>query len=122
LWFAALTGFREACLNTSCQGPPNSESKAETEKSSNVIIATNRLLWRSLVLVKVNKESWRFILLVYIDINMPQLKLPLLLSKLKERKELEEEKRGDIKKPLNGNDVSKKNISTLKKRNSPFIL
>jgi hypothetical protein len=42
--------------------------------------------------------------------------LPLLLSKLKERKELEEEKRGDIKKPLNGNDVSKRYLLILKKK------
>ncbi|KAI8879169.1 hypothetical protein K501DRAFT_336268 [Backusella circina FSU 941] len=83
LWFAALTGFREACLNTSCQGPP-SESTGERDKNCNIIVATNRLLWRCLVLVK----------------------LPLLLSKLKERKALEEEKRGDIKKPLNENDLN----------------
>lgn len=54
LWFAALTGLREAMLNTSCQGPPVEEkSKKDVEKGCNIVVATNRLLWKSLVLVKV---------------------------------------------------------------------
>ncbi|KAL0077897.1 hypothetical protein J3Q64DRAFT_1852157 [Phycomyces blakesleeanus] len=58
LWFTALTGLREASFGTSCQ-TQSFESKLEKntvdrkEKSCNNAIATNRLLWRSLVLVKL---------------------------------------------------------------------
>ncbi|RCI04923.1 mediator complex subunit [Rhizopus stolonifer] len=50
LWLTALTGLREASLNTSCQ-TPNMNEKQET--SCNAVVATNRLLWKSLVLVKL---------------------------------------------------------------------
>ncbi|KAI9022808.1 hypothetical protein CLU79DRAFT_750830 [Phycomyces nitens] len=57
LWFTALTGLREASFGTSCQTQAF-ESKLENkterkEKSCNNAIATNRLLWRSLLLVKL---------------------------------------------------------------------
>ncbi|ORE09371.1 hypothetical protein BCV72DRAFT_254833 [Rhizopus microsporus var. microsporus] len=67
LWFTALTGLREAMLNTSCQGPPVEEkNKEDVEKGCSIVVATNRLLWKSLVLVK----------------------LPAIISKLQERKKL----------------------------------
>ncbi|KAI8643265.1 hypothetical protein BD408DRAFT_385911 [Parasitella parasitica] len=69
LWLTALTGLREASLNTSCQSLPSAEnivsSKEEQAKSCNGVVATNRLLWKSLVLVK----------------------LPYLLSKLQSKKQ-----------------------------------
>ncbi|KAG0167921.1 mediator complex subunit [Apophysomyces sp. BC1015] len=68
LWFTALTGLREASLGTSCQGQPlnkSNQNEGQQEKGCNNIVATNRLLWRSLVLVK----------------------LPYLIQKLQERKQ-----------------------------------
>jgi hypothetical protein len=65
LWLTALTGLREASLNTSCQSLPPAEnaistssspSKDEQEKSCNALVATNRLLWKSLVLVRVKSN------------------------------------------------------------------
>ncbi|KAI8371216.1 hypothetical protein EDC96DRAFT_85724 [Choanephora cucurbitarum] len=50
LWLTALTGLREASLNTSCQSVDVNEKQ---EKSCLSIVATNRLLWKSLVLVKL---------------------------------------------------------------------
>lgn len=64
LWLTALTGLREASLNTSCQSLPlventistSSPSKNEQEKNCNALVATNRLLWKSLVLVRVKSN------------------------------------------------------------------
>ncbi|KAI9477780.1 MAG: hypothetical protein EXX96DRAFT_568168 [Benjaminiella poitrasii] len=59
IWFTALTGLREASLNTSCQNLPPPDDKKEMEDKNkansqgNLIVATNQLLWRSLVLVKI---------------------------------------------------------------------
>ncbi|CAO3649349.1 unnamed protein product [Cunninghamella echinulata] len=74
LWFAALTGLREASLSVSC-GPLSSKNQEKTDQgnkndtnSCNRAVATNRLLWRNLVLVKI----------------------PYLISKFKERKQKED--------------------------------
>ncbi|CEP13613.1 hypothetical protein [Parasitella parasitica] len=65
LWLTALTGLREASLNTSCQSLPapdaaaaavtaeNNKEEVEQAKNCNGLVATNRLLWKSLVLVKL---------------------------------------------------------------------
>ncbi|KAI8369530.1 mediator complex subunit Med5-domain-containing protein, partial [Radiomyces spectabilis] len=56
LWFTALTGLREASLSTSCQRRPT-EKQSENSTTSETCptsVATNRLLWKSLVLVKLN--------------------------------------------------------------------
>ncbi|KAL7319739.1 hypothetical protein PS15m_002837 [Mucor circinelloides] len=63
IWHTALTGLREASLNTSCQSLPTIESTMATaspakdngdqEKNCNALVAANRLLWKSLVLVKL---------------------------------------------------------------------
>jgi hypothetical protein len=74
-----LTGLREASLNTSCQGPPVEKEDLKENQSCNAIVATNRLLWKSLVLVK----------------------LPFLLSKLQKKKE----NNGDEDKPVGENEV-----------------
>ncbi|RCH87752.1 hypothetical protein CU098_002154, partial [Rhizopus stolonifer] len=63
LWLTALTGLREATLNTSCQGHLLEKKKKES-KGCKKVVATNRLLWKSLVLVK----------------------LPLIISKLQAKK------------------------------------
>ncbi|ORX50217.1 hypothetical protein DM01DRAFT_1409206 [Hesseltinella vesiculosa] len=71
LWFAALTGLREASLSTSCQQQSSGQHDTEhqeQESSCNTTVATNRLLWKCLVLVK----------------------LPTLISKLQERKQKED--------------------------------
>ncbi|KAI8986509.1 mediator complex subunit Med5-domain-containing protein [Pilobolus umbonatus] len=67
LWIVALTGLREASLNTSCQGSPDEENTQDEdkEKGCNPTVALNRLLWKCLVLVK----------------------LPYLIGKLQERKD-----------------------------------
>ena len=54
-------------LNTSCQGPPVEEkNKEDVEKGCNIVVATNRLLWKSLVLVKVTFVYYSaFICLIY---------------------------------------------------------
>ncbi|GAA5801470.1 hypothetical protein HPULCUR_006917 [Helicostylum pulchrum] len=53
LWMTALTGLREASLNTTCKGPPDDDGDVKENKSCNSVAATNRLLWKSLVLVKL---------------------------------------------------------------------
>ncbi|CAO3630123.1 unnamed protein product [Mucor fragilis] len=62
IWLTALTGLREASLNTSCQSLPSiaenametaSPAAAAKDKNCNALVATNRLLWKSLVLVKL---------------------------------------------------------------------
>ncbi|KAI8987579.1 hypothetical protein BDF20DRAFT_851010 [Mycotypha africana] len=58
IWLTALGGLREASLNTSCQIPPMIEkeniiSKGNTNQNCNSVVATNRLLWKSIVLVKL---------------------------------------------------------------------
>lgn len=64
IWLTALTGLREASLSTSCQSLPSTTTTAAAEtsptsakdqqdKNCNALVATNRLLWKSLVLVKV---------------------------------------------------------------------
>lgn len=68
LWLTALTGLREASLNTSCKGPPEEDTDVRENKSCNSVAATNRLLWKSLVLVK----------------------LPFLLTKLQKKQENED--------------------------------
>ncbi|CAO3586334.1 unnamed protein product [Absidia cylindrospora] len=75
LWFAALTGLREASFNTSCQNNMMPKNTTDTEKlnvcgsnTCNTTVATNRLLWKNLVLVK----------------------LPHLINLLQKRKETEE--------------------------------
>ena len=66
LWLTALTGLREASLNTSCQSPSaEKDGHGKENESCNSVVATNRLLWKSLVLVKI----------------------PFLLSKLQKKKE-----------------------------------
>ncbi|KAI9276229.1 hypothetical protein BY458DRAFT_532811 [Sporodiniella umbellata] len=54
LWLTALTGLREAALNTSCQGSISEKSNESNSKGCNQMVATHRLLWKSLVLVKMN--------------------------------------------------------------------
>ncbi|KAI8089632.1 mediator complex subunit Med5-domain-containing protein [Halteromyces radiatus] len=75
LWFAALTGLREASLSTSCQNMVSKHSSDNQQtninnnsNSCNTTVATNRLLWKNLVLVK----------------------LPHLINKVQERKQKEE--------------------------------
>ncbi|KAI8336319.1 hypothetical protein BC941DRAFT_503214 [Chlamydoabsidia padenii] len=74
LWFAALTGLREASLSKSCQNQLSSNSndksnlKHDGDRTCNTTVATNRLLWKNLVLVK----------------------LPHLIHRLQERKEKQE--------------------------------
>ncbi|KAL9552886.1 hypothetical protein MBANPS3_003560 [Mucor bainieri] len=72
IWLTALTGLREASLNTSCQSlpptaentmgataatettsSPTSKDNSDQDKNCNALVATNRLLWKSLVLVKL---------------------------------------------------------------------
>ncbi|KAI7902556.1 mediator complex subunit Med5-domain-containing protein [Cokeromyces recurvatus] len=59
IWFTALTGLREASLSTSCQNLPEYddddkiENNKKTNSQNNSIVATNRLLWKSLVFVKI---------------------------------------------------------------------
>ncbi|KAK4513068.1 uncharacterized protein ATC70_000106 [Mucor velutinosus] len=57
IWLTALTGLREASLNTSCQNLPSTTASAkdndDQDKNCNALVATNRLLWKSLVLVKL---------------------------------------------------------------------
>lgn len=56
LWLTALTGLRESLLNTSCQSLPvtcGSYKDPKKGKGCSALAATNRLLWRSLVLVKL---------------------------------------------------------------------
>ena len=66
LWLTALTGLREASLNTSCQSPSlEKDAHGKENQNCNSVVATNRLLWKSLVLVKI----------------------PFLLSKLQKKKE-----------------------------------
>lgn len=76
IWLTALTGLREASLNTSCKGPPEENTDVRENKSCNSVAATNRLLWKSLVLVK----------------------LPFLLSKLQKKQESEESDEYEVKK------------------------
>lgn len=67
LWLTALTGLREASLNTSCQSPSQEkDAHGKANENCNSVVATNRLLWKSLVLVKI----------------------PFLLSKLQKKKQL----------------------------------
>ncbi|KAF7728498.1 mediator complex subunit [Apophysomyces ossiformis] len=75
LWFTALTGLREASLGTSCQGQPLNKSNQNDgqEKGCTNIVAINRLLWRSLVLVKVMVSHEKM--------------LPYLIQKLQQRKQ-----------------------------------
>ncbi|KAI8073317.1 mediator complex subunit Med5-domain-containing protein [Gongronella butleri] len=75
LWLSALTGLREASLSTSCQQSSDSAANQQAQQqkdtdaaSCDTAVATNRLLWKSLVLVK----------------------LPTLISKLQERKQKED--------------------------------
>ncbi|CAO3587501.1 unnamed protein product [Absidia cylindrospora] len=59
IWFAALTGLRDASLNTSCQNmtPSNIVDKQHLDHGGlnicNRTVSTNRLLWKNLVLVKL---------------------------------------------------------------------
>ncbi|KAI8329870.1 mediator complex subunit Med5-domain-containing protein [Chlamydoabsidia padenii] len=80
LWFAALTGLREASLSTSCQNitPSGQHDNQTNNKNCNTTVATNRLLWKNLVLVK----------------------LPHLIHRFQERKEKEELTRHSLKRDL----------------------
>ncbi|KAI7865964.1 hypothetical protein BDF14DRAFT_1819737 [Spinellus fusiger] len=57
LWFAALTGLREASFETCCQRQPSENPISEEGRSHknecSIAIITNRLLWKNLVLVKL---------------------------------------------------------------------